>query len=144
MFVIASAAFGRRIAWVDEPFKGAYMQTDSRRSFGETLVSCTNLMLLKSVVPEWLIDMAEKIQIPVIGSTIKDIRKSFDDLKEYMLESVSLARTRVLSEEKGGAGSLDAALLRNMVESNMTEDDLGASKRLTDDEILSNSFVSCP
>lgn len=118
------------------------MQTDSRRPFGETLASCTDFLILKSVIPEWLIDVAERVQIPIVGPTLRDIRRSFGDLKEYMLDSVSLARARVLSGGKGIEGSSDAALLRNMVESNMAEDDLEASKRLTDGEILSNSFVS--
>ncbi|EEB89366.1 hypothetical protein MPER_12543 [Moniliophthora perniciosa FA553] len=64
------------------------------------------------------------------------IRKSFDDIKLHMLELVALARTWIESADKDK--TLDAALLRNLVEANGAEE---GSKRLNDGELLSNAFV---
>ena len=48
-------------------------------------------------------------------------------------------RADVTSGKKSADAGLRAALLRNLVEANMTQD--GAYKTLTDDELLSNIFV---
>ncbi len=58
----------------------------------------------------------------------------------HMLEVVSSARAWIL-DNKGATkdGKMDAALLRNLVEANLAE---GSDYRgLTDDELLSNTFV---
>jgi len=48
-------------------------------------------------------------------------------------------RADVTSGKKSADAGLRAALLRNLVEANMTQD--GTYKTLTDDELLSNIFV---
>jgi hypothetical protein len=60
----------------------------------------------------------------------------YDDLKRHILELISTARAWVLG---GKSSELGAALVRNLVEANMAQE--GDSKALTDDELLSNSFV---
>ena len=53
-----------------------------------------------------------------------------------MLEFMSTARAWVLG---GKSSELGAALVRTLVEANMAQE--GDSKALTDDELISNSFV---
>jgi len=53
-----------------------------------------------------------------------------------MLDLISLARAWV---SEGKASLTDAALLRNLVEANMTPED--DSRCLTDDDLLSDTFV---
>jgi len=48
-------------------------------------------------------------------------------------------RADVTSGKKSADAGLRAALLRNLVEANMTQD--GTYKTLTDDELLSNIFT---
>jgi len=61
---------------------------------------------------------------------------AYDDLRLHILELISTARAWVLRDR---SSELDAALIRNLVEANMAQE--GDSKALTDDELLSNSFV---
>jgi hypothetical protein len=58
-----------------------------------------------------------------------------------MVELVSLSRAWVVG---GKTSKMDAGLLRNLVEANMTQDDDVHHKKLTDDELLSNIFVGRP
>ncbi|KAJ7776608.1 cytochrome P450 [Mycena maculata] len=73
------------------------------------------------------------IPLPILGPKLRRIRQSFNDIKEHMMEVVSDARmdTGVVQ---------DAALLRNLVASNVADEKLGTN-RLTDGELLSNTFV---
>ncbi|KAJ6569231.1 cytochrome P450 [Mycena capillaripes] len=73
------------------------------------------------------------IPLPILGPKLRRIRQTFTDIKEHMMEVVSDARM-----DTGIAQ--DAALLRNLVASNVADEKLG-TKRLTDGELLSNTFV---
>ncbi|KAF9265927.1 cytochrome P450 [Marasmius fiardii PR-910] len=79
-----------------------------------------------------MIDIAEKIGY----RKLTVIRKSFNDIKYHMLELVELARSWLGGDKKDK--TLDAALLRNLVEANSEE---VGSKRLNDGQLLSNAFV---
>lgn len=98
------------------------------------------MVLPRSLIPEWLLDLGHWIHIPILGPTLRAIRRSYADVKFGLLEIVSNARTQILD---GKAATLDAALLKNMVEANMAasagEEDV---RQLTDNELLSNSLVS--
>ena len=98
------------------------------------------MVLPRSLIPEWLLDLGHWIHIPILGPTLRAIRRSYADVKFGLLEIVSNARTQILD---GNAATLDAALLKNMVEANMAasagEEDV---RQLTDNELLSNSLVS--
>ncbi|KIM91676.1 hypothetical protein PILCRDRAFT_58279, partial [Piloderma croceum F 1598] len=64
---------------------------------------------------------------------------AFADLRSHIVELVSHMRADVASGKKSEETGLKAALLRNLVEANMTQDD--DYKSLTDDELLSNIFT---
>jgi hypothetical protein len=67
---------------------------------------------------------------------------AFGELKRHIIELVSHMRADVTSGgKKNGEAGLKAALMRNLVEANMTQGDY---KRLADDELLSNIFVRFP
>lgn len=51
-------------------------------------------------------------------------------------------RADVADGKKSSASGLNAALLRNLVEANMGQDGDTGHKQLTDEELLSNVFVS--
>ena len=135
---IASAGFGQRASWTatsgSELAQGQHMPLIDAAELAATLI------LPRGWIPEWLLDLGYRVHIPILGPTLRAVRRSYADVKFGLLEIVSHARTQIL---EGKAATLDAALLKNMVEANMTasagDEDV---RQLTDNELLSNSFVS--
>lgn len=108
-------------------------------SFGPAVISAVQHLVPKVLTPHWLVKLAQYVRIPFVGSVLKETQDSFEALRFHMLDMILLAREWV----SGGKTSLmDAALLRNLVEANVAnqEEDKNG-KRLTDDELLSNTFV---
>jgi hypothetical protein len=105
-------------------------------SFSSALHSSLDALFVRFLTPEWFYKLSQKIHLPFISLRLKTIYQAYDDLKLYILELISTARAWVLG---GKSSELDAALVRNLVEANMMQE--GDSKALTDDELLSNSFV---
>ncbi|KAJ7174978.1 cytochrome P450 [Mycena crocata] len=130
MLVIASAGFGNRTSWADASEKS----TSGRMPFLTALATSSQLLVPRSITPEWLIDLAYTVPLPILGPKFRIIRQSFADLKHHMMEVVSHARmdTGIVH---------DAALLKNLVASNVDDDEKLGTKRLTDGELLSNTFV---
>lgn len=138
MRAIASAGFGRRASWTET--SGEELARDEHMPLEDALELANEMLVAKSLIPEWLLDLGERVRIPVLGSTLSAIRKSYGDVKFSVLEMVANARTQILD---GQAESLDADLLKNMVEANMNMSSGDKdSRQLTDNELLSNSFVS--
>lgn len=71
---------------------------------------------------------------------LKETRESFEALRHHMLDVIGGARAWIAG---GRQEVVDAALLRNLVEANMTQEGDVDVRRLTDEELLSNTFVSC-
>lgn len=100
------------------------------------------------------------LRIPWLSDRLDETRDAYEVFRGYMLEIVGGARDKYVSRAGKGTGlgkGEDAALLRNLVRANMEEagggngrdrdvegkDREGAGlKGLTDDELLSNVFVS--
>lgn len=70
---------------------------------------------------------------------LNNTRECFEALRLHMVEIVSQARAWIAG---GKTTVMDAALLRNLVEANMMEDGDARDRHLTDDELLSDTFVS--
>jgi len=139
MQTIQAAGFGRRPNW-EETFRNRDKLVSNSKEllpFEEALSTSTSQLIPRSITPNWLIDIAEKVQIPKISSKLTMIRKGFNDIEFHMLDLVALARTWMESTHKDSIP--DAALLRNLVEANSAEE---GTKRLNDGELLSNAFVS--
>ncbi|PPQ81694.1 hypothetical protein CVT24_003124 [Panaeolus cyanescens] len=128
MQVIQAAGFGRRPAWAETTKESE----SGRMPFEESLSAAASNLIPRSITPGWMIDIAEKVGY----KKLIVVRKSFDDIKFHMLELVEFARSWLGGDQQDK--TLDAALLRNLVEANSEE---VGSKRLNDGQLLSNAFV---
>ncbi|KAJ7359619.1 cytochrome P450, partial [Mycena albidolilacea] len=144
LLVISSAGFGRRASWQQNVF--AAVPPGQLMAFGPAIFAVVEHLFTKVLMPEWLYTLSERVYIPVIGRIVRDTNHAYEALKLHMLELVSMSRAWVVD---GRISNMDAGLLRNLVEANMTaqedEDAPNAAtnsfKSLTDDELLSNTFT---
>jgi hypothetical protein len=127
-----SAAFGRRTSWTAE--STTELPTGHNRTFQAAVTSAAHNMFTRALTPNWIYNFSQHIHIPFLSATLKETRESFHDLKFHMLDLISLAHAWVSDRT---TSPMEAALLRNLVEANMTPEE-GC---LTDDELLSNIFV---
>ncbi|KAJ7820990.1 cytochrome P450 [Mycena olivaceomarginata] len=138
LLVISSVGFGRRASWQQnastEPPPGQLM------AFGPAVFAAVEYLFPKALTPKWLSALSERMYIPVIGRMVRDANHAYEALKLHMGELVSLSRAWVV---EGKVSNMDAALLRNLVEANMEDEDAAANsyKNLTDDELFSNTFL---
>ena len=93
-------------------------------------------MITKVIIPDWIHDLSNKVYVPFISPHLTETRESFDSLRMHMLDIVGLARDWIAG---GKATPMDAGLLRNLVEANMSNEE--GKRHLSDDELLSNIFV---
>jgi len=93
-------------------------------------------MITKVLIPDWIHDLSNRVYIPFISPHLAETRESFDSLRMHMLDVVGLARDWIAG---GKATPMDAGLLRNLVEANMSKEE--GKRHLSDDELLSNTFV---
>ena len=89
------------------------------------------------LTPKRLLETLIKSHVPFLSPLFQGIAVAFEDLKSHMLDMVSEARAWAIT---GGSGRSNAALLRNLVEANLKQE--GDTKGLSDEELLSNVFVS--
>ena len=138
MRAIASAGFGQRASWTTT--SGRELAQGQHMPLIDAMELAIELVLPRGWIPEWLLDLGHWVHIPILGPTLRAIRRSYADVKFGLLEIVSNAQTRILD---GKAATLDAALLKKMVKANKAmsagEEDV---RQLTDNELLSNSMVS--
>ncbi|KAJ7269650.1 cytochrome P450 [Mycena rebaudengoi] len=136
LLVISSAGFGRRASWQEDSSTQPPPGHDV--AFRPAVTTALEHLYPRVLTPKWLFHISERVHLPWIGPMLKDTIDSFAALKGHMLDLVSLSRAWVV----GGKGSgMDAGLLRNLVEANMTQADDAHHKRLTDEELLSNIFT---
>jgi hypothetical protein len=147
--VISSAGFARRT-----PFNSHDKTLTTPAGFAYPFPTALALalvhMLTRVVTPSWVVSLSRKIFIPFVTPFLKEMSNCFDDLAKHMLDVIGDARAAYTAEKKGvsknpseKAGSenelFSAALLRNLVTANMTAE--GERNYLTDEELLSNTFV---
>ncbi|KAJ7359621.1 cytochrome P450 [Mycena albidolilacea] len=138
LLVISSVGFGRRASWQQNastvPPPGQLM------AFGPAVFAAVHYLFPKALTPKWLSALSERMYIPVIGRMVRDVNHAYEALKLHMVELVSLSRAWVV---EGKVSNMDAALLRNLVEANMEDEDAAITsyKNLTDDELFSNTFL---
>ncbi|KAJ6582916.1 cytochrome P450 [Mycena vulgaris] len=140
LLVISSAGFGRRASWLED--SSTTPPPGHKMAFRPALTSALEHLFTKVLTPEWLYALSERMYLPFIGPIVKDTKNAYEALKLHMLDLVSLSRAWVV---EGKVSNMDAALLRNLVEANMTtlDDNEGAysHKSLTDEELFSNTFT---
>ncbi|KAF5379057.1 hypothetical protein D9615_005999 [Tricholomella constricta] len=134
LLVISSAGFGRRVSFKDD--SNTEPPPDHKMAFRPAVTATLHHVITKAVTPTWLFNLSDRLYLPLITPLLNEARGSFDALRLHMLEVISLARAWIAG---GKTSNMDAALLRNLVEANMSHNDNG--KHLTDDELLSNTFT---
>ncbi|KAJ6628016.1 cytochrome P450 [Mycena sp. CBHHK59/15] len=118
LLVISSAGFGRRASWQED--STTTPPSGHKFAFRHAVTSATEHIHAKVLTPDWMYQLSERMHLPFIGPILKDTREAYDALKGHMLDLISLSRAWA-----------------NM----MQEDDMHSTKSLTDDELLSNTFV---
>ncbi|KAK0237992.1 cytochrome P450 [Armillaria nabsnona] len=136
LLIISTAGFGRRVSWSEDA--AAVPPPGHKIAFRPAVTSAISHLIPKVLTPNFIYDFSDWVHLPFVSPALKETRESFEALKFHMLDVISLARAWVTS---GKAADMDAALLRNLVEANMFEEADFNYKRLTDDELLSNTLT---
>jgi hypothetical protein len=136
LLVISAAGFGRRWAF------GADFEAPPpgyRLSMPSALHITLDGLLARTLVPKWFKKLSQTIYIPFFSAYLERVDLAIHELKLHFLELVSAAREWVVGDK---TSKIDAALVRNLVEANMTQE--GDSRGLTEGELLSDIFVHSP
>ncbi|KAJ7774471.1 cytochrome P450 [Mycena maculata] len=136
LLVIASAGFGRRASWQED--SAATPPPGHKLAFRTAVSTALAYLFIKVLTPAWLNALGARVPLPYLGRILTETGESFDSLRGHMVDLVSLARAWVVG---GKVSNMDAGLLRNLVEANMTQADDVHHKKLTDEELLSNIFT---
>ena len=155
--VIASAGFGTRIDFNDSLDLIAAPVIDNEYTpgsakpmytFGSSLTTAVRGIVIRALTPLFAYPIAKYIPIPFISRMLEETTIGIHSLKIHMEDIISNARHELLGEHaekdceprpSSGKNNAGAALLKNLVQSNAKE---FGSDRLTDDEIMSDTFVS--
>jgi len=154
--VIASAGFGAKINFNDSlgltapPIVNNEYTPGSAKpmyTFGSSLTMAVRGITIHAVTPLFAYPIAKYIPIPFISRMLKEATIGFGSLRMHMQDIISNARAELLGEHAEKAweprarnNDAGAALLKNLAQSK-AEDEFGSDK-LTDDEIMSDTFVS--
>jgi len=130
--IISAAGFGLRMPWKEGPQD---IPLGHKMSFTEAMNTAMHDIYVKVLTPSSLFKIAAAVPIPIVSRRLNTTTLAYKELGSYMLEIVASARSSLVD----GSVEEDAALLRALVRANMDED--SNSRRLTDDELLSNVFV---
>jgi len=144
LLVIASAGFGKRSTWTEENSIPPYGR---KVHLSRAIMDAVDVVFLRTLVPEvlWKAVAKEGMYVPCLGHILLRVRDSFNEFEGHMIELVSQARdTFGLDTRKEDSNVQGSALLKNMVQANMTfeKDEQMGHRNLTDEELLSNMFVS--
>ncbi|KAG6919795.1 hypothetical protein DXG01_000295 [Tephrocybe rancida] len=136
LLVIASAGFGRRVSFKED------LNTDPppghKLAFRPAVTATLHHVITKAVIPKFIWNLSDRVYLPLITPLLTDCRESFAELGFHMHEVIASARDLIAS---GKTATMDAALLRNLVQANMGDDVADTNKHLTDDDLLSNTFT---
>ncbi|RDB30006.1 hypothetical protein Hypma_014135 [Hypsizygus marmoreus] len=134
LLVISAAGFGRRASLKED--SNTEPPPGHKRAFRPAVISTLDNLFTKVLTPTWIYDLSDRVYLPFITPTLNETREAFEALRLHMLDVISQARDWIAG---GKAASMDAALLRNLVEANA--DGSASNKRLSDDELLSDTFT---
>ncbi len=156
--VITSAGFGTRIDFNDSLDLTAPPVIDNEYTpgsakpmytFGSSLTTAIHGITIRALIPTFAYPIAKYIPIPFLSRMLEETTIGIGSLRMHMQDIISDARNELPGEhaEKYSEPRTDsdrnndpgAALLKNLVKSNTKE---SGSDRLTDDEIMSDTFVS--
>ncbi|KAF8556841.1 cytochrome P450 [Imleria badia] len=138
LLVIASAGFGKRLSWTDDPT--AEPPPGCKLTFRSAFMDAVRNIIMRVLVPGWFYSFSSLIKVPCLSARALRPQLAYADSRTHMLDLVASARAEITSGKRSKASG--TALLRNLVEANMGQD--GSSNKLTEGEILSNIFLSHP
>ncbi|KAF7360213.1 Cytochrome P450 [Mycena venus] len=136
LLVVASAGFGRRASWKEN--SSTTPPAGHKLAFRAAVSIALEHLFFRALTPKWIHALSIRVRLPFLGHALAETRESFEALRLHMVELVSLSRAWVVG---GKVSNMDAGLLRNLVEANMTQEDDVHHKKLTDDELLSDIFT---
>ena len=131
-----SAGFGRRVSFKEgsktEPPLG------HKLAFQPAIITALRFLLLKALIPTWMYSLSRYIHLPFVTPALDKTTTSFEAVRGHLLDIISLARAWIAD---GRTTSMDAGLLRNLVEANMSNDGVMDKGYLSDEDLLSDTFV---
>ncbi|KAJ6557995.1 hypothetical protein B0H19DRAFT_125321 [Mycena capillaripes] len=136
LLIISSAAFGRHASWHED--SSTQPPPGHNFTFRSAISTTLDRLFFKVLTPTWIETLSLRMHIPFLGPLITTTRDPFEALRQHMVELTLLSRAWVVG---GKISNMDAGLLRNLVDANMTQADDLHHKKLTDDELLLNIFV---
>jgi hypothetical protein len=136
LLIIVSAGFGRRVSFKED--LKAEPPLGHKLALQPAITTALRYLLLKALIPTWIYSLSSHIHLPYVTPILERTRTSFEAVREHMLEMISLARAWVAD---GRTTSMDAGLLRNLVEANMSNDEMTDKVYLSDEDLLSDTFV---
>ncbi|KAJ3571796.1 hypothetical protein NP233_g3521 [Leucocoprinus birnbaumii] len=147
LLIIASGGFGRRSTWTGE--SSTVPPPGHRVHLSSAITGACDQLFPRILTPKpiWDAVVERGMYIPFVGPIVLKARDAFEELEGHMMEVVSQARDRFglgRPKDEASDGSVQgAALLKNMVEANMTFEkgsEVG-ERSLTDGELFSNMFL---
>lgn len=120
--------------------------TKPKYMFGSSLTTALDRFYIRAVTPYFIYPLAKYIRIPFISAALEETTTSYESLKLHMEDIISHSRDALFNDraksltDASKSKDVGSALLKTLVQSNMNEE--SGSNRLTDDEIISDTFVS--
>ena len=138
LLILSSSAFGRHNSWNEDSTTHYDISSETKISYAAAVLAAIDNSVPQVLIPRWLFKLAKQIHIPYLGPFVNETQESFDTLRHHIHELINVRAWA--TGDKGVA--TDAALIRNLVEANLAQEDDALQKRLTDEELISNTFVS--
>jgi len=143
LLLIASAGFGRRSTWTEE--NNSVPPPGHKVHLSRAIMDATGLIPPRALAPKrlWKAVVEDGASVPLLGPSLLRMRDAFEQLRGHMIELVSQARDPFDLGTKIDDHHVQGALLKNMVQANMSfeKDGQVGHRSLTDEELLSNMFV---
>ena len=138
LLILSSSAFGRHNSWNEDSTTHYDLSTQTKISYAAAVLAAIDSSVPKVLIPHWLFKLAKQVHIPYLGPFVNETQESFDTLRHHIHELINV-RAWTTGDK---AAATDAALIRNLVEANLAQEDDALQKCLTDEELISNTFVS--
>ena len=139
LLILSSSAFGRHNSWNEDSTTHYDLSTQTKISYAAAVLAAIDNLVPQVLIPRWLYKLAKQVHIPYLGPFVNETQESFDTLRHQIQELITVNRAWATGDK---AAATDAALIRNLVEANLAQEDDALQKCLTDEELISNTFVS--
>ena len=138
LLILSSSAFGCHNSWNESSTTHQDLSSETKTSYATAVLAAIDNLVPQVLIPRWLYKLAKQVHIPYLGPFVNETQESFDTLRHHIHELINVNRAWATGDK---AAATDAALIRNLVEANLAQEDDALQKRLTDEELISNTFV---